>query len=155
MSRRQRVHCVRKKPRSFLLFFLLFFRRYLVNVSTVRLIMSHHLTLFFIVVENKSSEYLQNLVNFWNQNCTFKFTMKMSTCIKNTSLAFFLDRNKDNVMTSLLFYFFFLNHDSFPVVHPTTILRTNPRSAYDDSHWKRWRRQHERAGAGWTTVCHR
>lgn len=46
----------------------------------------------------------------------------MSTCIKNMSLAFFLDRNKDIVTISLLFYFF-LNHDSFPVVHPTTILR--------------------------------
>lgn len=61
MSRR-RVHCVGKKPRAFL-FSSLFLRRYLVNVSTVRLIMSHHLILFFII-ENKSSEYLQNLVNF-------------------------------------------------------------------------------------------
>lgn len=50
-----------EKPRSSLFFQRFFCFFLVVNVTTVRLIMSHRLTL---VVENKSIEYLQNLVNF-------------------------------------------------------------------------------------------
>lgn len=47
----------------YVLFFSLFFNVYIffVSLSTLRLKMSHHLTLLF---SNKSIEYLQNLVNF-------------------------------------------------------------------------------------------